>query len=160
MNTKFCSHCNIEKDISEFYIWDSKIFSWCKKCFSEYNRQRYADHKEQRKEYRKSYYEQNRDSLNQKASKKRAGRKAEIMTHYSGGTPKCARCGEDDLIVLCLDHINGGGRKHRQEVCNKGVYFYNWVYNNGFPDGFQVLCCNCNQRKKAENREYFKCQTT
>lgn len=43
-----------------------------------------------------------------------------------------------------IDHINGGGTKHRKQI---GSHIYNWIKNNEFPEGFQVLCFNCNLAK-------------
>lgn len=66
----------------------------------------------------------------------------EAIDHYGN---KCACCGENEEAFLALDHINGGGNKHRRE--NKiGLLSY-WVRKEGYPDGFQVLCHNCNQAK-------------
>lgn len=65
----------------------------------------------------------------------------EVLTHYSGGTPRCACCGVEDLEFLSIDHINGGGYQHRKEV---GSSFYVWLRRHGFPEGYRVLCMNCN----------------
>jgi hypothetical protein len=71
--------------------------------------------------------------------------KKEIFNHYGN---KCACCGEDNLAVLSIDHINGGGRKHIQGLKNKKkVLFYQWLKNEGFPPGFRTLCMNCNMAK-------------
>lgn len=65
----------------------------------------------------------------------------EVVAHYSGGTNACACCGEATFDFLALDHVNGGGCKHHKE-CNGNVY--SWVVQHGFPEGFRVLCFNCN----------------
>lgn len=64
----------------------------------------------------------------------------EILTHYSGGTPRCACCSECLLEFLAIDHIYGGGREHRRQV----KHFYSWLRRNNYPEGFRVLCHNCN----------------
>lgn len=46
------------------------------------------------------------------------------------------------LQFLALDHINGGGYAQRQETGGGG--FYTWLKRNGYPQGFRVLCHNCN----------------
>lgn len=41
----------------------------------------------------------------------------------------------------------GGGRRHREAVLYKNAgsrVFYDWLIKNDFPDGFRVLCYNCN----------------
>jgi hypothetical protein len=59
-------------------------------------------------------------------------------------------CGETEPLFLTLDHINGGGNKHRREIKESGKgsgSFYEWLKRNGYPPGFQVLCQNCNVGK-------------
>jgi hypothetical protein len=68
--------------------------------------------------------------------------RAEVFVGYGG--PVCACCGEDTPEFLEIDHIDGGGTKHRKEI---GGRLYAWLRRNGFPPGFQVLCANCNVAK-------------
>jgi hypothetical protein len=44
--------------------------------------------------------------------------------------------------MLGIDHINGGGTKHRKEIKNFGIY--KWLIDNNYPLGYRVLCHNCN----------------
>lgn len=67
-------------------------------------------------------------------------RKREIIAAYGG---KCECCGESNPIFLSIDHMNGGGRKHREEV-GGGKAFYSWIIQMQFPPGFRILCFNCN----------------
>lgn len=71
-----------------------------------------------------------------------ARQKREVMDKYGG---VCACCGESRIEFLAIDHINGGGGKHRRETGGGGSNFYRWLRNNNFPEGFRVLCHNCNQ---------------
>jgi hypothetical protein len=72
--------------------------------------------------------------------------KAEVMGHYGGC--KCTCCGIDDLVVLSMDHIGGGGNAHRKMLKEKGEKCnLHWFKRNGYPSGFQVLCMNCNAAK-------------
>lgn len=73
-------------------------------------------------------------------------KKYEVLSHYSEGVPKCACCGEATFEFLTLDHINGGGNKHRAMI-GSGRWFYSWVRTNNYPPLFQVLCMNCNFAK-------------
>lgn len=83
----------------------------------------------QRRSYRKAY----------------AAIKKEVFQHYGC---KCACCGEATLEFLGIDHVNGGGNKHRRETlrsyCNN---VYLWLKKNDYPEGFQLLCHNCNMAK-------------
>jgi hypothetical protein len=63
------------------------------------------------------------------------------LEHYSNGKMVCALCNQSFPEFLTIDHINGGGGKHRREI--KGS-LYGWLIKNKFPKGFRVLCFNHN----------------
>ncbi len=74
--------------------------------------------------------------------------KHSILLYYSNSTMKCACCGESHYEFLTIDHINGEGNKHVKKL--GGMYmFYLWLIKNNFPEGFQVLCYNCNLSKRT-----------
>lgn len=52
-----------------------------------------------------------------------------------------------EQAFLIIDHIDGGGTKHRKEV-GKGAAFYRWLEKNNYPLNFQVLCMNCQFGKR------------
>lgn len=67
-------------------------------------------------------------------------RRLEAIAHYGG---KCACCGESEVGFLSFDHIDGGGAEHRRK--DPTAYkIATWLIRNGFPEGFQLLCHNCN----------------
>ena len=71
--------------------------------------------------------------------------KKEVIGFYGGA---CACCGIENLAVLSIDHLNGGGSSHAKELRKLGERFdYRWLKMQGFPQGYQVLCMNCNQAK-------------
>jgi hypothetical protein len=72
-----------------------------------------------------------------------------VLDHYSGGSMRCACCGVEYIEFLTIDHINGGGAKHRRllgsgSLSTGGGHFYSWLKRNGYPNGYRVLCQNCN----------------
>ena len=78
-----------------------------------------------------------------------------ILAHYSNNSMACAHCGFKDIRALSIDHINGGGNQHRKTTPGcKGTGFYYWLRRNNYPEGYQVLCMNCQFIKRAENKEY------
>lgn len=57
----------------------------------------------------------------------------------------CVCCGEKDHRFLTIDHVEQDGAEHRRSINNSGGHnMYYWLKNNDYPDGFQVLCFNCN----------------
>jgi hypothetical protein len=76
-----------------------------------------------------------------------------VLIHYGGNPPKCSCCETNYYEFLTIDHIEGGGLKHRKSLGGKsktinGIYnprkFYQWLIENNFPEGYRVLCMNCN----------------
>ena len=45
-----------------------------------------------------------------------ARKRMEALTHYGGNPPRCACCGESHVEFLSIDHINGGGRRHKKKI--------------------------------------------
>jgi|SRR5688572_27083185 len=68
--------------------------------------------------------------------------KAEAVAAYGG---ECRCCGETELAFLSLDHVNGDGKKHRQEIFGqKGGSMWAWAKRNEYPSSLRLLCFNCN----------------
>jgi hypothetical protein len=86
--------------------------------------------------------------LAEKVRSRRANVALRIETLEAYGGCRCACCGETLVEFLEIDHINNNGGSHRREI-NKvgGGKFYRWLRANGYPDGYQVLCSNCNLAK-------------
>ena len=91
-----------------------------------------------RKEYAKAYREKV---------------KSEVLERY--GTD-CANCGFSDRRALQIDHINGGGNAERiaagGTIRFSGWNFYVYLKKQGYPEGYQTLCANCNMIKHEESK--------
>lgn len=71
--------------------------------------------------------------------------KQETITHYGG---ICACCGESTIEFLAIDHIDGQGniaRRNNSKYASGGVPYYQKLKREGYPQGYRVLCHNCNQ---------------
>ena len=90
--------------------------------------------------------------------------KREVLTHYGKGNVQCVLHYKNfplekpviDIRVLTIDHINGDGAKQRKrlgKILPSGHPFYRWLKNNSYPNGYQVLCMNCQFIKRIENKE-------
>ncbi len=73
-------------------------------------------------------------------------RKLRQRAYEAYGGARCACCGETEQCFLTIDHIDGGGNQHRREISSnkRGAHIYEWLRDNNYPSGFQVLCQNCN----------------
>lgn len=114
--------------------------------------------KEGIKEYSRQYRAKpkNKERRRRNYLKRAQEIKYEVLSYYSQGTPRCACCKEADIIVLCLDHIDGSGAQQRKQNRVTGIRLYYRLRRDGFPKGFQVLCFNCNTRKQFAEYNYLK----
>ncbi len=135
---KKCGRCGLEKSLSQFY--------------------RIGRGKEQRRSMCIDCYKEGIQNKNRNLKK-------EVLSHYSiTNPPSCAVCGKTKTEELCLDHVNGGGRKHLKSIglynpkydkIVSGVPFYRWLKRKDFPNNppLQVLCIRHNQIKQIVNHE-------
>jgi hypothetical protein len=70
-----------------------------------------------------------------------------VLEHYGVKCNCPGGCDVTEPKFLTIDHIHGGGVKHRKSIGRQGGDFYAWLVKNKYPDGFQVLCFNCNCAK-------------
>jgi len=92
-------------------------------------------------------YPQRRHSTNQRY-------KLAALGAYSNGRLACASCGYDNVDALALDHVNDDGAAWRkQHGVTGGANTYHKLYQLGYPEGFQVLCANCNTLKEVARRK-------
>jgi hypothetical protein len=91
-----------------------------------------------------AYKERHREDNIKRCREYRVKLRLEVLDHYSNGILECDCCKEKHIEFLSLDHKNGGGEKHRKLV-GVGIKFYLWIKKNNYPEGYRVLCHNCNQ---------------
>jgi hypothetical protein len=99
------------------------------------------ENKEYRIAYRSEWYQKNRDKQIAYHKARTRAIRLEVLTHYG---LFCSCCGEQDWEFLTIDHIEGGGNIHREELKVFGTNFYFWLKKNNFPSGYRTLCFNCN----------------
>jgi len=139
---KYCPRCKLMKPIDEFYKSPSRydgLRVYCKVCTLMISRE--------------SYYKNHESSM----ERQRVGRqrvKKEVLAHYSAGSLACIQCGYSDIRALSIDHIGGGGSKHKRILGRAGTAFYRWLKEQHYPEGYQVLCMNCQFVKRQEEEEH------
>jgi hypothetical protein len=134
--------------------WHKENYQKTKEHQKEKSRLYRIQHKEHYREYLKKYYQEHKKKANEYgkifAKEHRANLKFSILAIYSRGQPKCTCCGETYIEFLSIDHINNDAPKQKKEFKLQGhpySYLYTWLIKNNFPEGFQVLCMNCNFAK-------------
>ena len=122
-SAKNCTTCKIDKPIGQFY--------------------RHARYKDGRKSQCKDCQRKSdKTGLERRA---RWGKKCRMraLEHYGGSPPRCHCCGEHRIEFMEIDHLNDNGAQHRREL-NRPGGIDEWLAINGLPDGYCVLCSNCN----------------
>ena len=164
IGVRTCKKCGSTKPLTDFR--ESKPGyrrRVCTECMDRHAVEWQQQNRDRLLKWRKSYYEANRDKQIQQATIWAAanpeGKKRNSQSHYAKlreqaimayGGWVCACCGETERIFMTLDHVNNDqtefakvfGRPHT------GLFLVKWLRDNGYPEGFQVLCQNCNQGKR------------
>lgn len=155
---KKCPRCKVEKFEDEFLKtkkprWKGEEYSsWCKVCNRRRHRRRYEKKRKESVLRVKTWYQElsseRKEKLLAKSRRYRKKRRLEVVENYGG---KCKCCGETEIKFLEIDHVNNDGAEHRKKLGSSNIY--GWLRLQGYPKGFQVLCCNCNYAKGR----YGKC---
>lgn len=112
----------------------------------EYKKRDYKQHKEKYLTYAKNraitHKKEIKDYMYEYNHKRHLEFKMKVLNHYSNGKMECECCKEKILDFLTIDHLNGDGNSHRKKVGSG--HLYKWLIDNNFPEGYGVLCMNCN----------------
>lgn len=85
-----------------------------------------------------------------KSTKRQRGLLQQIHEKYG---PRCKRCGfDEDVRVLQIDHVHGGGSSEIRGGRGAGLAYYYRVLRDT-TGKYQLLCANCNKIKRHENKE-------
>lgn len=110
--------------------------------------------KEKQDQYRRTWAERNpekrRRIILRANYKKTDALKLAVTNVLTNGEGTCRWCGQGDQDVLTVDHIDHKGSSHRRSIGQSSLY--RWLVKNDYPEGFQVLCYNCNVKKERIRR--------
>lgn len=99
-----------------------------------------SDNREKIRQDQRRYRERNREKLAQQRRERDRLNRLEGIERYGG---RCACCGESRPEFLTLDHIEGRGPGDTL----RGPKAWTRLRRLGWPEGYQVLCFNCNCAK-------------
>ena len=167
-----CARCGELKHQSEmnkrFREGKSGASHVCKECDNAYAREYRKKNAEKHKAYYTKWRARNKDKLRKQAQARRsklsdpelaklrrreADRKNRLMAelkdsvYQAYGGYLCSCCGEKEPTFLSIDHVNNDGNEQREKIGQSPQRLYAWLRRNGYPDGYQVLCMNCNVGK-------------
>ena len=74
--------------------------------------------------------------------------KLAVINVLTNGEGTCRWCGQGDIDVLCVDHINDdGGARYRGNIYKSLI-----THDYAGSECLQVLCASCNLKKEVERR--------
>ena len=113
-----------------------------------------------RQKYGTKTYHKHKERYLDQMHKHLVNKRLEVLYWYSDGKMECAHCGEKHVEFLVPDHIENNGRFEKKLY--KGNLILNIIANK-FPEGYQILCHNCNtvkestlKKRKNPNAAYHK----
>ena len=150
--SRTCTKCNLPETPDRPF---KPRENCCKECKKQYLKQ-YRQNEDVRAREKLNYAEwraKNSDKTKLSHVKDLYYLRLSVLSYYSGGTLQCALCPESRLAALQVDHIYGGGKKHKAQLGGAdGTLFFRWLKQNNFPDGYRILCANCNIREYLKSR--------
>lgn len=111
----------------------------------------YQKNKSKYKEPHRKYMQRTREIRRKHYRNYRNALRKEVFQHYSP-TLSCACCGETHFEFLQIDHIHGDGSNHRKRDKARDTIL--WLKKNNYPEGYQVLCVNCNFAKRDYDKQF------
>jgi hypothetical protein len=97
------------------------------------------------KEYKKEYRRKNKEAIKQYQKENKWNLKFSAFLFYGS---RCSCCGEKEIKFLTIDHIKGGGTRHRKKLSNGVRDIYQQIIFNPLKRKlYTVLCMNCNWAK-------------
>lgn len=161
MTVYTCARCKKPKLESQFnpsHIKSQPNSSWCNECNNKYKNNLRDQWKEEKRcvqcggdnnRWPATLCQPCRELQATRSKNWLVGLKKATFEKYGGCF--CACCHEDIFEFLTLDHIDGSGGKHRKELRGGDGYsgggggrLYSWLKKNSYPQGYRVLCWNCN----------------
>ena len=111
----------------------------------EGSRKYYQENRGKRIKATQDWRKDNIDKVNAYARLNRQRTRRACLAHYSQGKLICACCGEKHIEFLGIDHINNDGAQERKRLGHGNIHQH--LKNLGYPDGYRVLCHNCNMSR-------------
>jgi len=143
-----CTKCKIYKPETEFFIKNKetgKLHTQCKDCYREHRKTYYATHYNK---YKHAY----RIRAKLRREKLKIEFRKNMLEYLSDKT--CKDCGESDIRVLELDHIDP---KQKHFTVSQAVRLgYGWEDVVREINKCQVLCANCHKRRTAQQFNWYK----
>lgn len=132
----------------------------CKSCAKEAHKEyckQYNltyDYKPTKQQQQQWYYKRKQSGKDAEYKKSYAEKyKTLVLNHYCNNNPQCICCGQKQREFLTVDHIHGNGAEHRKQIHGN---IYVWLVKHNYPEGYQIMCINCNVCKGNVDKPYCR----
>lgn len=124
-----------------------------------YAKQYYIDHTEEKAKYQ-DIHRDHRNALQRKRDKKKRRKvldivftaRFKVLKVISNDNLSCAQCGCNDIRLLEINHINGGGSKETDKGRKNSYFWNNILSGKRKTDDLEILCRVCNARHYLESK--------
>jgi len=143
-----CPKCLKHKDEEQFFMRNKetgKRHSQCKVCYQLHRQNYYVEHYEKYKEQYLLRAKTRREKLRQEYR--------ENMLRYLANK-ECQHCGEKDIRVLELDHINPA--KKLFTISQAVKLGFSWEEVLLEIEKCRILCANCHKKITAQQFSWYK----
>lgn len=141
-NSKKCSKCKIiypsRRQFSRDMRKSDGFASKCKGCARKEHIEYYYRQRQKVLDYSKKRYTKNKLRIIFLQTERRRKIITKIFDLLGD---KCVLCGFKNKMALQIDHLKGGGQKHRR-IRGGGMNYYKDIVND--IKNYQILCANCN----------------
>lgn len=145
---KVCTKCGVAKPVTEFFTRNKqtgRLHAQCKECYKRHRRSYYTNH-----------YTKYKEAYLMRAKIRREALRSEFRQNMFEYLSKkaCVECGERDIRVLELDHINPSNKKF--SISQAVRLGYKWAEVLDEIKKCRVLCANCHKKHTTQQFGWYK----
>lgn len=162
-----CKKCGELKNLTNFRENKPGYFRrTCNECMDQVAVRWQQENRDRLLKWRKNYYrknqakqiaaakkwnEENADQFRLNTSSRYRKLRDEAIAAYGGPICACCGYGDGEPLFLAIDHVENNQREYAEKLGRPhvGAFLIKWLKENGYPEGFQILCHSCNQAKHA-----------
>lgn len=147
--TKRCHVCEAVLPLADFPPDRARADgrqSMCRSCYSAYQREYHGRRSAEDPEYRRRVSRAKRD----RASSVRRENHVRLLEFFAAHP--CVDCGEDDHVVLTVDHVRGS---KRFTIADR-LHSMRWERLRDEIEKCGVVCANCHMRRTARRAGHYR----
>lgn len=134
--------------------YSQKYYQEHKEKINETTRKWCQNNKEKHQAYVREYIKNHREYYKKYGNNSNKRVRTRLMNLLGA---RCNHCGLEDMRILQVDHINGGGLKELKHFKGTNQMYKYYVKNPTIAlQKLQLLCPNCNWLKRIDNNETRK----